>query len=58
VVQDLALLGAGALVPGAALGFLGHHSHNLGTNVHKGYPRGLSSSSIGLDTRILTVCDV
>ena len=34
VVQDLALLGAGALVPGAALTFLGHHSHNLGTNVH------------------------
>src|SRR6476646_3528229 len=34
VVQDLALLGAGALVPGAALTFFGHHSHNLGTNVH------------------------
>jgi HD-GYP domain-containing protein (c-di-GMP phosphodiesterase class II) len=34
VVQDLALLGAGAIVPGAALTFLGHHSHNLGTNVH------------------------
>ena len=34
VVQDLALLGAGALVPGAALTFLGHHSHNLGPNVH------------------------
>jgi len=24
----------------------------------KGYPRGLDASSIGLDTRILTVCDV
>jgi len=34
VVQDLALLGAGALVPGATLTFFGHHSHNLGTNVH------------------------
>ena len=34
VVHDLALLGAGALVPGAALTFFGHHSHNLGTNVH------------------------
>jgi HD-GYP domain-containing protein (c-di-GMP phosphodiesterase class II) len=34
VVQDLALLGAGAIVPGAALTFFGHHSHNLGTNVH------------------------
>jgi putative nucleotidyltransferase with HDIG domain len=34
VVQDLALLGAGAVVPGAALIFLGHHSHNLGTNTH------------------------
>jgi putative nucleotidyltransferase with HDIG domain len=34
VVQDLSLLGLGALVPGAALGFLGHHPHNLGTNVH------------------------
>ncbi|MGZ4402975.1 MAG: HD-GYP domain-containing protein, partial [Gaiellaceae bacterium] len=34
VVQDLALLGAGALVPGAVLTFFGHHSHNLGTNVH------------------------
>jgi putative nucleotidyltransferase with HDIG domain len=34
VVQDLALLGAGALVPGAALTFFGHHSHNLGTNTH------------------------
>ncbi|MDX6407314.1 MAG: hypothetical protein QOE13_385 [Gaiellaceae bacterium] len=34
VVQDLALLGIGALVPGAALSFFGHHSHNLGTNTH------------------------
>jgi putative nucleotidyltransferase with HDIG domain len=34
VVQDLALLGAGAIVPGAALTFFGHHPHNLGTNVH------------------------
>jgi len=34
VVQDLALLGAGAIVPGAALTFFGHHSHDLGTNVH------------------------
>ena len=34
VVQDLALLGAGAIDPGAALTFFGHHSHNLGTNVH------------------------
>jgi putative nucleotidyltransferase with HDIG domain len=34
VVQDLTLLGAGAIVPGAALTFLGHHSHNLGTNTH------------------------
>jgi putative nucleotidyltransferase with HDIG domain len=34
VVQDLALLGAGGIVPAAALTFLGHHSHNLGTNVH------------------------
>ena len=34
VVQDLALLGASAVVPGAALIFLGHHSHNLGTNTH------------------------
>ena len=34
VVQDLALLGAGALVPGAALTFFAHHSHHLGTNTH------------------------
>ena len=34
VVQDLALLGAGALLPGAALTFFAHHSHNLGTNMH------------------------
>ena len=34
VVQDLALLRAGAIVPGAALTFFGHHSHDLGTNVH------------------------
>ena len=34
VVQDLALLGAGALLPGAALTFFAHHSHNLGTSMH------------------------
>jgi HD-GYP domain-containing protein (c-di-GMP phosphodiesterase class II) len=34
VVQDLALLGAGAVVPGASLHFLGQHAHSLGTNTH------------------------
>ena len=34
VVQDLALLGAGAILPGVALTVFGHHSHDLGTNVH------------------------
>jgi len=34
VVHDLALLGAGAVVPGASLHFLGQHAHSLGTNVH------------------------
>jgi putative nucleotidyltransferase with HDIG domain len=34
VVQDLALLGVGALVPGVTLHVFGHHAHNLGTNVH------------------------
>jgi HD-GYP domain-containing protein (c-di-GMP phosphodiesterase class II) len=34
VVQDLALLGAGAIGPVTTLAFLGHHSNNLGTNVH------------------------
>ena len=32
----------------------GHHERLDG----KGYPRGLEASSIALDTRILTVCDV
>jgi putative nucleotidyltransferase with HDIG domain len=33
------------------------HSHHERLD-GKGYPRGLNASSIGLDTRILTVCDV
>jgi len=33
------------------------HSHHERLD-GKGYPRGLEASSIGLDTRILTVCDV
>jgi putative nucleotidyltransferase with HDIG domain len=33
------------------------HSHHERLD-GKGYPRGLDASSIGLDTRILTVCDV
>jgi HD-GYP domain-containing protein (c-di-GMP phosphodiesterase class II) len=33
------------------------HSHHERLD-GKGYPRGLKASSIGLDTRILTVCDV
>jgi HD-GYP domain-containing protein (c-di-GMP phosphodiesterase class II) len=34
VVQDLALLGIGALLPAISLHVLAHHSNNLGTNVH------------------------
>lgn len=34
VVQDLALLGAGAIVPGTSLALVAHNSHDLGTNVH------------------------
>jgi catechol 2,3-dioxygenase-like lactoylglutathione lyase family enzyme len=34
VVQDLALIGAAAIVPGASLQFFGQHAHTLGTNMH------------------------
>jgi putative nucleotidyltransferase with HDIG domain len=34
VVQDLALVGVGAVLPGASLHFLGRDMHDLGTNVH------------------------
>jgi hypothetical protein len=34
LVQDLALFGARAVVPGASLHFFGQHAHTLGTNVH------------------------
>jgi hypothetical protein len=35
VVQDLALLGIGGLVPGVTLHFLAHHdAHNLGSSAH------------------------
>src|ERR687896_259794 len=34
VVQDLALVGVGAVLPGASLHFLGQDMHDLGTNVH------------------------
>jgi hypothetical protein len=35
VVQDLALLGIGGIVPGVTLHFLAHHdAHNLGSSAH------------------------
>src|SRR5258705_662409 len=57
VVQDLALLGAGAIVPGAALTFLGHHSHNLGTNVHF-IGVGISAAMASVAAHALTVVGV
>jgi putative nucleotidyltransferase with HDIG domain len=57
VVQDLALLGAGALVPGAALTFLRHHSHNLGTSTHF-IGVGVSAAMASVAALALTVIGV
>ena len=51
------LSGVSSSYESSAVSTLQRHSHHERLD-GKGYPRGLDAGSIGLDTRILTVCDV
>jgi hypothetical protein len=57
VVQDLALVGAGAVLPGATLHFLGHDAHSLGNGVHF-YGVGVSAVMAAVAAVALTIVGV
>jgi HD domain len=57
VVQDLALVGAGAAVPTASLVFLGHDGHNLGNGMHF-YGVGVSAVLAAVAAVALTIVGV
>jgi HD domain len=57
VVQDLALIGAGAVLPGATLHFLGRDAHNLGSGVHF-YGVGVSAVMAAVAAIALTIIGV
>ena len=57
VVQDLALIGAGAVVPGSSLLFFGQHAHTLGTNTHF-FGVGVSAVMAAVAALALTIIGV
>jgi hypothetical protein len=57
VVQDLALVGAGAAVPAASLIFLGHDGHGLGNGMHF-YGVGVSAVLAAVAAIALTIVGV